>query len=152
MKAFPKTDPKILTVTIDENGDMLYLKTPLSDVLLELGTVVEKRASHVEPVNIFQRIAFRALRLFGDKTRVAEWTRTWQCEWLVDTRPVGGPVLSWNDVYSHEQKRQMVRDQAIDEIVGNPVVSNLKNVATWRNRQDAIDAEVAFLNNFFLTR
>ena len=54
--AFAKEDPKILTVTIDENGDLVYLKTPLSDVLLELGTVVKKRASHVEPVNIFQRI------------------------------------------------------------------------------------------------
>lgn len=132
---FAKEDPKILTVTIDENGDLVYLKTPLSDVLLELGTVVTKRASHVEPVNIFQRIAFRALRLFGDKNRVADWTRTWQCDWLVDTRPVGGPVLTWADVAPSKCAPWMD-----------------KKTFTTHNRQEAIDVEIIFLNEFFLRR
>jgi hypothetical protein len=137
VKAFPKTERKILTVTIDENGDMLYLKTDSCDVLLELGETVTKRASHVEPVSVPLRYAFRLLRMFGDKTRVAEWTRHWQCEWLVDTRPVGGPVLTYADVEP--------RYKNLSAPIG-------KRIATWRNRQDAIDAEIIFLNEWFLTR
>jgi hypothetical protein len=87
-------DPRILTVTIDEEGDMVFLKTPLSDVLLELGTVVTKRASHVTPRAFIPRVAFKILRgLFGDKGRVAEWTRGWSGPWRVDMRPVGASVV-----------------------------------------------------------
>jgi hypothetical protein len=117
-KPFAKTEQKVLTVTIDEEGNLLYLKTNEHDIFAELGEVITRRASHVEPEHIGLRVAFRFLRLFGDKTRVAEWTRQWQCVWLVDTRPVGGPVLE----------------------------------GRWSNRQDAIDAEIVFLNQFFLER
>ena len=145
--AYAKEDPKILTVTIDENGDMIYLKTPLSDVLLELGTVVTKRASHVEPDTFFARMAFRALRLVvTDNSRIAQWTRGWNVRWRVDTRPVGGPVLRWADVYGARQIAEMAR------VHGSPAVFGLGTVATWRCRQDAIDAEIKFLNEFFLTR
>ena len=100
MKPFRKSpEQKILTVTIDENGDVVYLKTEASDVLLELGETVTRRASHVEPDNVLLRVAFHTLRLFGDKTSLAEWTRGWQILWRVNTRPVGGPVLPgrWTD-------------------------------------------------------
>ena len=118
IKPFAKQDEKILTVTIDENGDLVYLKTSEHDIFAELGEVVTRRASHVEPETLWLRVAFRFLRMFGDQTRVAEWTRGWQCVWLVDTRPVGGPVLE----------------------------------GRWTNRQEAIDAEIVFLNQFFLER
>ena len=117
MKAFPKTDPKILTVTIDEDGDLVFLKTPLSDVLLELGTVVTRRASHVTPRAFLPRVGFKLLRwAFGDTGRVSEWTRTWRGPWRVDMRPVGAPVVDGD----------------------------------WRTRQDAIDFEIAYLNDWFL--
>ncbi len=131
-KPFAKTEHKVLTVTIDEQGDLIYLKTGEHDIFAEMGEVVTKRASHVEPVNIGLRMVFRFLRLFGDKTRVAEWTRGWRCLWRVDTRPVGGPVLTWYDV------------------LGQPW--GMSRTATWHNRQDAIDAEIIFLNQFFLER
>src|SRR5208337_3555461 len=115
-KPFAKTEQKVLTVTIDEEGNLVYLKTSEHDIFAELGEVVTKRASHVEPVNIWLRVAFRFLRVFGDKTRVAEWTRTWTCDWRVNTKPTAGYLLP----------------------------------QSWRNRQDAIDAEIAFLNEWFI--
>lgn len=133
-KAFAPTPHKVLTVTIDENGDLVYLKTDSCDVLLELGETVTKRASHVEPNNFWLRRLFHALRLAGDKNRIADWTRNWNCLWRVNTAPVGGPILRWKDTQNWR----------------NVVFPN--NVALWHNRQEAIDAEILFLNNFFLTR
>lgn len=135
MKAFPKTEQKVMSVTIDENGDLIYLKTSEHDIFAEIGEVVTRRASHVEPVTFWLRVAFRFLRVFGDKTRVAGWTRGWQCRWLVDTRPVGGPVLTWSD--TRGDGTRFYYDAGI---------------ATWRDRQSAIDAEIKFLNEFFLER
>lgn len=136
MKAFPKTEQKVLTVTIDENGDLIYLKTSEHDIFAELGEVITRRASHVEPLDPLLRFAFRVLRLFGDKTRVAEWTRGWECLWIVDTRPVGGPILRNKDVYDWCP----------------PTCANHNAVATFAVRQNAIDAEIIFLNKFFLER
>ena len=52
-----------------------------------------KRASHVEPLKLWQAYAFRLLRkVFGDEGRVANWTRDWKCMWIVDCRPTGGPL------------------------------------------------------------
>jgi hypothetical protein len=118
-KPFRQHDDRIITVTIDENGDALFLKTNVNDAFLDLGEVITQRASHVEPAPLGERIAFHTLRaIFGDKGKTAEWTRRWNTTWLVDTRPVGGPILPEH----------------------------------YLNRQDAIDAEIVFLNNFFLER
>jgi len=133
-KPFAKTEQKVMSVTIDEEGNLVYLKTSEHDIFAELGEVVTKRASHVEPVNIWLRVAFRFLRVFGDKTRVAEWTRGWKCLWLVDTRPVGGPILQWKHTSNW-------RASVFSE-----------TVASWQNRQEAIDAEITFLNSWFLER
>jgi hypothetical protein len=52
-----------------------------------------KRASHVEPLKLWQACIFRALRAaFGDEGRVANWTRDWKCQWVVDCRPINGPL------------------------------------------------------------
>ena len=43
------------------------------------------RFSHIVPdyIHPFKAIAFRLLRLlFGEKGRVADWTRAWQCMWV----------------------------------------------------------------------
>jgi hypothetical protein len=131
-KPFAKTEQKVMMVTIDEEGDLIYLKTSEHDIFAEMGEVVTRRASHVEPETLWLRVAFRFLRMFGDKTRVAEWTRGWKCVWIVDTRPVGGPVLKWKHT-SNWRATVWPEKQA-----------------GWRNRQDAIDAEIAFLNSWFL--
>lgn len=138
IKPFPKTEQKVLTVTIDEDGDLLYLKTSEHDIFAEMGEVVTRRASHVEPDTFWLRVAFHILRtVVNDKSRIAEWTRGWACLWRVNTAPVGGPVLTWKDC----------------PLTGrNEESGNENDIAVWMNRQDAIDAEIIFLNQFFLER
>jgi len=127
--AYPKTERKVVTVTIDESGDMVYLNTPESDIFMELGERITTRASNVLPVRFWHRQAFRILRtLFGDYGRIAQWTREWRTRWYVDTRPVGGPILRWRHL----------------------LPEGLDSIATFTNREAAIRAEVEFLNRFFL--
>jgi hypothetical protein len=136
MKAFAKQEQKVLTVTIDEDGDLIYLKTSEHDIFAEMGEVVTRRASHVEPDTFWLRVAFHILRtVVSDKSRIAEWTRGWSCPWRVNTAPVGGPVLTWADVAPSPCAPWMD-----------------KQTFTTHNRQEAIDAEIKFLNQFFLER
>lgn len=135
MKAFAKQEQKVLTVTIDDQGDLLYLKTSEHDIFAEMGEVVTRRASHVEPETFWLRVAFHILRtVVSDKSRIAEWTRSWTCMWRVNTAPVGGPILRWKHT---DNWRAKVWPEGI---------------AAWQNRQEAIDAEIKFLNQFFLER
>lgn len=136
-KPFLPTDKNIITCIVDENGDVIYLATDANDAFLNDGTEVTKRASHVEPSDLVHRIAFRFLRLFGDKTRIAEWTRNWSVLWRVDTRPVGGPILKYWDIPHQDWQRGWLLDG---------------NIVLFPRRQDAIDAEIKFLNNWFLER
>lgn len=107
---------KTVTVTIDENGDMLFLKNETSVIFLDLGEVKTRRASHVEPDNSTLRVVFHVLRfVFGETGIVSDFTRRWRCLWRVNTAPVGGPILT----------------------------------GRWRDRQEAIVAEIEFLNRFF---
>jgi len=58
--------------------------------LAELGQVESRRASRILPVNIFKRCAFIMLRkVFGDRGRVATFTRSWSGPWQV--RVIGSP-------------------------------------------------------------
>jgi hypothetical protein len=127
MKPFPKTERKVVTVTIDESGDMVYLNTPESDIFMELGERITTRASHVEPYELLPRLLFMAIRYFvHDDSKLAAWTRGWKCPWRVNLSPIDGPILRGYDYY------------------GDWVLS-------WDNRQDAIGAEIEAVNNFFLT-
>ena len=127
MKPFPKTERKVVTVTIDESGDLVFLRTPESDIFLELGETITCRASHVEPYSLLPRLAFTALRYFvPDDSRIAAWTRGWDCSWRVNLSPIGGPILRGYDY------------------AGDWIMS-------WDSRQDAIRAEIEAANNFFLT-
>lgn len=43
-----------------------------------------ERVSHIVPKNIILRMVFRLIRkLFGDKGKMADWTRKWNVEWIV---------------------------------------------------------------------
>ena len=109
----------MITVTINPDGNQVFLKGHGADVFSEVGESKVRRASHVLPDDPFLRLAFCAVRLLvSDTSGLAAWTRTWNCLWRVDTAPVGGPVLC----------------------------------CRWRDRQQAIEAEVRFLNKFFLER
>jgi len=117
MKPFPKTERRVVTVTIDESGDLVYLNTPENDIFMELGERITARASHVVPAAFWSRLAFKAIRYFvHDDSASASWCRTWRGPWMVDTTPTAGVVLE----------------------------------GRWMIRQDAIDAEIAFLNRWFL--
>jgi hypothetical protein len=79
-----------VTFIISE-GRMTYLLTKAAP---RLEGAVVRRASHVVPVNAYLRLAFRAIRkLVADDSRIAAWSRTWGCTWLVDMTPVGAGIL-----------------------------------------------------------
>ena len=119
MNPFPKSPQRVVTIIIEEDGNQTFLASDSADCFLECGETLTRRASHVLPVNFWKRQAFRALRaVTRDTSRIAQWTRSWQGPWLVDTAPTAGILLQ----------------------------------GRWMNRQDAIAAEVAFLNDYFLRR
>ena len=107
-----------VTFIIDiSTGDAVYLVTEAASTL-QLGAM-PSRASHVIPRNFALRGLFYLLRYWlGDKGRMSDFTRSWRCEWIIDTRPVGGPIL--------------------------PTI--------YYDRKQAINAEVAFLNQWFIGR
>jgi hypothetical protein len=144
MHAFP-TPRKIVTVTIEDDGNAVFLATDSADVFLEMGTVITRRASHVEPAPRYERWLFTILRfLFSDTSKVAAWTRTWNTLWRVNTRPVGGPILTWGHIWDAKG-----HPATVPWIRG---LSQYNLVACFAKRQDAIDAEVRFLNTWFAER
>jgi hypothetical protein len=79
-------------LNIDEGGRVEFIATQGESACLQLeGAMTKRRASHVEPINPFVRLAFYALRVLGDETRAAGWTRRWGCLWRV--RIIGGPTF-----------------------------------------------------------
>jgi hypothetical protein len=107
------------TLIIDlATGDCKMVLTKAAKTL-HLTDSPSRRASHIIPRNFVLRLIFYITRfLVRDDSRLAQWTRTWGCAWLIDTRPVGGPILD----------------------------------GVWYNRLAAIDAEVEFLNRWFIWR
>ena len=78
-----------MTLTIDPTGNASYLGEVAVD-LSELGPVTRRRVSHILPVNPIKRGAFRALRLvFGERGRVAAWTRRWRGPWRAEIIATG---------------------------------------------------------------
>lgn len=137
----PQTDgpSKFVTMTIEDDGSATFLKTDAADIFLECGEVITRRASHVEPAPRYERWAFHLLRtLFGETGRVADWTRGWKTLWRINTKPVGGPILTWGHVYP--TGTFSLNSQAASRIY------------IFSDRQRAIDAEVAFLIPFFAER
>lgn len=124
-----------ITITIDQStGDMLFLETSGAQAFNALGRLRTRRASHVEPYEFWPRVAFTAIRmLVSDSSRVAEWTRGWGCKWRVNTKPVGGPILTWGDMLGLKVFKCPDSD-----------------TAWWYDRKRAIEAEKRFLNEFFL--
>ena len=83
-----------IVVSISEEGVCRFLVNESTESFLT-DTSVIRRASHVEPVWEPARVLFHLLRrFFGEKGRVAAFTRTWPCLWQVNMAPIGGPVLS----------------------------------------------------------
>ena len=81
-------------ISVNAVGVATFVRDETFAGLAARGESVITRASHVEPVNPFERILFRILRnVLGETGKVAEWTRKWRGQWLADMGPSGGPVL-----------------------------------------------------------
>ncbi len=108
------TQPVVIHITPE--GNIRFLQSEDAPVSL-IGQGVTRRASNVEPVSNTLRYVFYGLRfLFGEKGRMAQFTRQWRCDWRVNLAPIGGSVLA----------------------------------GSYRNRAEAIDAEIAYLNKTFI--
>jgi len=85
---------EIVLVDVTESGELRFLATDGAAPLAELGTATRRRASRVEPVNWWLRVAFRLIRRrVADDSRLAAFTRRWRCRWRADLALSGGPVL-----------------------------------------------------------
>jgi hypothetical protein len=83
-----------ITITIDQDGNARQLiGESMPSLIGSLGDVTLRRASHVEPVNPMLRVAFYALRIFGDGGKLAGFTRSWACQWQVNLSPIGLGLL-----------------------------------------------------------
>lgn len=61
----------------------VHIQSPLIPAGV-FGPVTRIRASHILPVNRLKRLAFRCLRwTFGERGRIAAWTRSWSGPWQV---------------------------------------------------------------------
>lgn len=48
----------------------------------------QKRVSHIWPASRLLRVCFRLMRLLvSDRSRMANWTRSWSCRWIVRIGP-----------------------------------------------------------------
>lgn len=76
----------------------------IGDPPLEMeGERSRKRVSNILPVNRFKRVAFLALRaLFGERGRVAEWTRRWHGPWT-------SYLFATGETFTHQSRRVCVR-------------------------------------------
>jgi hypothetical protein len=71
------------SMLVQLGGAITTIGDPLPEIA-SLGTVQRKRISHIRPVDQPKRALFILLRrLFGDRGRVAAWTRTWEGPWEV---------------------------------------------------------------------
>lgn len=84
----------MIVFSIDtETGNSKFLVNDDTRSFLDETSTVQ-RASHVEPVNLILRITFYAIRtVFGEDSRMGDWTRRWLCYWRVNLNPVGGPIV-----------------------------------------------------------
>jgi hypothetical protein len=105
---------KRIIFSIDSNGDSMFLVTPETLNFINSESIV-RRASHVVPATLPLRVLFTLLRaIFGDKGRVSDATRAWSCRWIVDLRPVSGPLvpIEWSN-------RQSALDFEVDWLQEN---------------------------------
>jgi hypothetical protein len=68
------------TLIIRRDGRIEFLAPP--PFPLKLDRVKRERFSEIVPLDPVKRVAFRVLRkLFGERGKVAAWTRRWLCIW-----------------------------------------------------------------------
>ena len=126
-----------VTFIIDESGRTLFLMSECMEgsSLLEYAKIA--RASHVEPATLIKRLTFHFLRrIFGEYSRLGNWTRTWKCLWRVNI--INGPLLRWKDIVPSSRYVWVGKENISDWIY------------VWADRQEAIAAEITYLNQKFI--
>lgn len=78
-----------MTLWLEDDGTVKYMghHDLEEDLGIEVEEVYRKRVSLILPSNPFLRGLFLLLRkLFGENGSVADWTRTWRCQWFVTSQ------------------------------------------------------------------
>lgn len=87
----------------------------IGDMPLELeGDVKRERASNILPVNRVKRASFMLLRaVFGERGRVAEWTRQWVGPWTAH-------VFATGETYTAQSRRVVLQweHERLEEFYG----------------------------------
>lgn len=82
-----------------EPGGRAWTLGDMPDGLCIGGDVTVTRASHILPVHPIKRLAFKTLRsLFGERGRVAAYTRSWVGPWE-------SIIINTNKRFSHPSRR-----------------------------------------------
>lgn len=65
-----------------------------------------KRVSNIYPVNKFYRVFFKVIRFcVNDNSKIAKWTRTWNCNWTVNYKnKVYGNFTKRDDAIKYEKE------------------------------------------------
>ena len=78
-------------ISADGTAECVY-DPHLLPLAVKLGAQIE-RISHIEPTKWLLRWLFHRIRgCFGDRGRMAAWTRRWCCRWRVNFAPTGGDL------------------------------------------------------------
>lgn len=78
---------KTITILTDGRVEFLGDTCPLD---LPLVNPIRQRVSTIQPHNVWKRIAFLIVRrCFGERGRVADWTRRWAGPWRVTILATG---------------------------------------------------------------
>ncbi len=75
-----------MIIEIDKTGKAYGLDEDLKEIFNEedFSTTNKKRFSYIYPKNILLRAIFKFIRkIFSDESKLANWTRSWKCEWIV---------------------------------------------------------------------
>ena len=92
-------------------GTVTGFQDEVSFAGLQLESFERKRVSHVVPAGPLKRLFFGAIRcVAGESTKLAAWTRTWRCAWLVlvDEKRYG-PFIERHEAIAFE--KQLIRAQ-----------------------------------------
>lgn len=97
---------------IRSDGQIQVIGDP-PEALAEMGERVCNRASNILPVAWGKRCAFLLLRaLFGERGRVAEWTRQWRGPWTSRLFATGETYTHWSRwacvAWEHERLEELM--------------------------------------------
>ena len=69
-----------------KNGELCGFYDEIEQIkkFMSFQNISTNRVSHIYPVNFFLRVFFIFLRkVFGEKGKIAQWTRRWNCKWTI---------------------------------------------------------------------